>query len=50
MESVKSLLKILHGTGIGEMAFSIQVYYYVIIILRQFIRYYAQAKDEIIRS
>ena len=50
MEAVKSLLKILHGTGIGDMGFTIQVYNYVIVILRQFIRYYAQAKDQIIRN
>lgn len=47
---MRSLLKILHGTGIGDMNFTIQVYYYVIVILRQFIRYYAQAKDIIIRD
>ena len=38
------------GPGIGGENYSTRVYYFVIIILRQFIRHYAQAKDVIIKS
>jgi hypothetical protein len=49
-ESVKSLLKILHGPCIGGVIFSPAVYFYVITILRQMIKFYAQAKETIIRD
>ena len=50
LESVKSLLQILNGPGIGGVVYSTRVYYFVIVILRQIIRHYTLAKDEIIKS
>ena len=40
----------MHGPGIGGVIYSTRVYYFVVIILRQVIRFYAQAKDEIINN
>ena len=40
-ESINSLLQILHGPGIGGKVYTTRTYYFVVIILRQLIRYYA---------
>lgn len=48
--AVKSLLKILNGRGVGGLEYDIRIYQSVIVILRQFIRFFAQAKDTIINS
>ena len=50
MEVVRSLLRIMHGPGMGGMVYSTRVYYYVVLILRQITRYYSLAKDEIINN
>ena len=50
LEAVRSLLQILHGPGIRLSEYSGKVYYFVLVILRQMIKYQPQAKDEIIKD
>ena len=49
-KSVKSLLKILKGPGIGNLKYETRLYYYIIMILHRFILHYSQSKNTIIQS